>query len=143
MNGRLWTLGLVLVCLVVTAGCPKPNPRKEVSGKITLKGAPLDQGVIEFHPLYEGTAELPASMEAAVIANGDYKILAEQGLVPGKYKVLITSGDSINPSNPDGIPEPSGNFVSKDRIPPEFNSESKVEVEVTQAGPNVFNFDVP
>ncbi|MBM3999665.1 MAG: hypothetical protein FJ297_09040 [Planctomycetes bacterium] len=133
----------VAVCLASLIGCGKANPRKEVTGMITLKGEPLDQGVIEFHPLGEGTKELPATMEGAVIAKGEYKVPVEQGLVPGKYKVIITSGDGINPSNPDGMPEPSGNFVSKDRIPPAFNSESKVEVEVTSSGPNRFNFDVP
>lgn len=145
MMARGPALAWRFVCLVVVVavGCSKSNPKKEVVGTVRLGGQPLDQGVIEFHPLSPGTPELPATMEGAVITAGEYRIEAEQGLVPGKYRVLITSGDGINPNNPDGLPEPSGNFVSKDRIPAAYNSESKVEVEVKADGPNRFDFDIP
>ncbi len=136
-------LGLVLV-LAAATGCGEANPRKAVSGKITLKGADLADGTITFRPI-EGTspAGMPSTTGGAVIANGVYSIVAESGLVPGKYKVLLSSGDGITPDNADEMPGPSGNFVSKDRIPPEYNVKSKVEIEVTEEGDNVFNFDIP
>ena len=139
----LSTLGLLaLLNLTFLAGCGESNPRREVSGKILFKGTPLDNGIIEFHPLGSAQAGVPTTMEACVITNGEYKILAEAGLTPGKYKVIISSGDNIDPNNPEGLPGPTGNYVSKDRIPKEYNTASKVEVEVKDKEPNVFDWDI-
>ena len=110
----------------------------EVSGTVTLKGAPLDEGVIEFHP--EGGR---GSKTGGTIAKGSYKIPRESGALPGKYKVIITSGDGVNMADPDEPPGPTGNIVSKDRIPPEYNVDSKQVVEVKSGGKNVFDFPIP
>ena len=128
--------------LLLTAGCAPSNPRREVSGKVLFKGAPLDYGTITFNPLGGGKEGIPKTKEGANITNGEYKILAEMGLTPGKYQVIISSGDNINPDNPDGLPGPTGNYVSKDRIPAEYNTASKQEVEVKDKGPNVFDWDI-
>ena len=135
---------LVPACLLLLtlAGCGESNPRREVSGKILFKGKPLDNGIIEFHPQGSGQPGVPTTMEASVITNGEYKILAEAGLTPGKYKVVISSGDNIDPNNPDGLPGPTGNYVSKDRIPKEYNTASTQEVEVKDKEPNVFDWDI-
>lgn len=141
---RFKVLCWLSLSFLLVSGCAEVNPRKQLSGTVTLKGAKLDAGTIDFRPI-EGTsaAGLPTTTAGAVITDGAYKIAAELGLVPGKYKVLISSGDGVTPDNEEGIPGPSGNFVSKDRIPPEFNVKSNVEVEVTEGGENVFNFDIP
>lgn len=133
-----------LACLaMLTSGCREASHRREITGKVLLKKQPLNDGVIEFIPLGAGSGEFPATKEAAMITDGQYTIPADAGLAPGKYKVLITAGDSTAPANPDEPPGPSGNFVMKDRIPPEFNSESNVEVEVKEKGANNFDFDIP
>jgi len=124
-------------------GCgPNYGGRKEVSGTIKLKAQPLDQGQIRFMPI-SGDG---ATMEGAPIANGGYKIDRAHGLLPGKYRVIITSGDGRTRADaaPDEPPGPTGaNIISKDRIPPDYNTNSKQEVEVTDKGPNVFNYDIP
>lgn len=135
-------LGIASALLVLLAGCGPSNPRREVSGKVLFKGEPLDNGIIEFHPLGTSQPGQPTTMEACVITKGEYKILAEAGLTPGKYKVVISSGDNIDPNNPDSMPGPTGNYVSKDRIPKEYNTASKQEVEVKDKEPNVFNWDI-
>ncbi len=135
-------LSLACGLLIVFTGCGESNPRREVAGKVVFKGAPLDHGTITFNPLGGGTEGVPRTKEGANIANGEYKILAEMGLTPGKYQVIISSGDNIDPSNPDGMPGPSGNYVSKDRIPAAYNTASKQEVEVKDQGPNVFDWDI-
>ncbi|MGN6134974.1 MAG: hypothetical protein ACTHOU_10760 [Aureliella sp.] len=140
---NLMVFGWLLSALLVATGCSEANPRKEISGKVTLKSAPLDEGVVRFMPLPGGSDKYPATQESGMIAQGDYKIPAEMGLTPGKYKVIITAGDSSAPADPDQPPGPGGNYVMKDRIPPEFNVNSKIEVEVTEEGPNQFNFDIP
>ena len=138
---RAQQLGIVCLLLLVT-GCGPGNPRREISGKITFKGAPLDHGTITFNPLGGGKEGVPRTKEGSNIANGEYKILAETGLTPGKYQVIISSGDNIDPKDPEGMPGPSGNYVSKDRIPAAYNTASKEEIEVTDKGPNVFNWDI-
>ena len=105
-------------------------------------GEPINDGTIDFFPA-EGNQ---ATKSGAQILKGSYKIPAEFGLLPGKYRVSITAGDGrTRPDAPaDQPPGPTGaNIVSKDRVPKEYNLESKVEVDVTEKGPNVFDYDIP
>jgi len=132
---------LLLICCV--SACGEATYRKAITGSVSLKKEPLSDGIIQFTPMSGGSSEYPATKESGMIAKGEYKIPAEVGLVPGKYRVVITSGDGGAPADPDQPPGPSGNYVMKDRIPPEYNVKSTVEVEVTQAGPNQFNFEIP
>ena len=135
-------IGIASALLLLVTGCGPSNPRREVSGKVLFNGSPLDNGTINFNPLGDGKEGVPRTKEGGVITNGEYKLLAEMGLTPGKYKVIISSGDNIDPSDPEGLPGPSGNFVSKDRIPAAYNTASTQEVEVTDKGPNVFDWDI-
>lgn len=142
MKVRIHLVEVLALLLVTVAGCGEANPRREVSGKVLLKGVPLDHGTIDFHPLGEGTGGASATMAGSMISNGEFKIPATSGLTPGKYKVIISSGDNIDPNNPDGMPGPTGNYVSKDRIPAAYNTATKQEVEVKDKGPNVFDWDI-
>ncbi len=142
VSPRFLFLSFACLFLLAITGCSPSNPRREVSGKVLFKGAPLDHGTITFNPLGGGKEGVPTTKEGAAIENGEYKILAEMGLTPGKYQVIISSGDNIDPSNPDGMPGPSGNYVSKDRIPAAYNTASKQEVEVKDTPPNVFDWDI-
>ena len=137
----------VVAALIVGCG-PDYGNRQEVSGTVKLKGALLDEGVIEFRPLSTEAAEGEAAPEGAtktgaMILNGVYTIPRDSGLIPGKYQVLITSGDGKTPENEGELPGPTGNIVSKDRIPPEYNVRTKQEVEVKSDQPNVFDYDIP
>lgn len=118
-------------------GCGPGDGRVAVNGSVTLKGSPLDEGVIEF--VSEGMKS------GTTIQNGKYEIPRDQGLVEGTYKVMITSGDGRTPvDSPDGLPGPTGaNIVSKDRIPPEYNTQTKLEAKVTGTSPNKFDFTIP
>lgn len=135
-------LGVVTALVVLAAGCGASNPRREISGKVLLKGVPLDNGTIDFSPLGGGKEGVPTTKEGCLITNGEYKILAETGLTPGQYRVVISSGDNVDPNDPGGLPGPTGNYVSKDRIPAAYNTASTQEVEVTDKGPNVFDWDI-
>jgi hypothetical protein len=141
MNSRLAPF-LVLLLVALPTGCGENyGGRQEVKGTIKLKGQPLDQGQIMFVPMSDDRSTQAGSL----IANGSYHIERAQGLVPGKYKVILTSGDGRTPANaPDQAPGPTGaNIISKDRIPPDYNTHSKQEVEVKEKGPNVFDYDIP
>jgi hypothetical protein len=142
INVRLISIMLAIVLSILAGGCTNDyGGRQEVKGTIKLKRAALDSGTIEFIPL-DGDR---ATQSGAVIANGSYEIPRASGLMPGKYRVILTAGDGrTRASNPDEGPGPTGaNIVSVDRIPAEYNVNSKQEVEVTKAGPNVFDYDIP
>jgi hypothetical protein len=134
---------LFSVALVMAWGCsPGYGGRKEIRGTVKLKGQPIDDGTIDFFP----ASGDHATKSGAQILKGSYKIPAEFGLLPGKYRVSITAGDGRTRPDaaPDQPPGPTGaNIVSKDRVPKEYNVESKVEVDVTDKGPNVFDYDIP
>ena len=87
-----------------------------------------------------------ALVEQLPIANGQYKIDRAHGLMPGKYRISITAGDGQTRADApaDQPPGPTGaNIISKDRIPPEYNTKSQHEVEVAEKKPNVFDYDIP
>ena len=136
-RGSLQVICLLPLLLPMMIGCGGSGGRMAVNGEVTLKGKPLDEGVIEFVSDTEKSG--------ATISKGKYEIAALQGLMPGTYKVLITSGDGRTPADsPDGLPGPTGaNIVSKDMIPPEYNTKSKQEVTVKSSGPNKFDFAIP
>src|SRR5262249_17956017 len=107
------------------------------SGDIRFKGQPLDQGTIQFLPM-----DGQATTSGGVIADGKYAVAKKDGLKPGKYQVVISSGDPKVHASPDelpGAPFP----VAKERIPKEYNTQTKQVVEVKAGGPNTFDFDIP
>ena len=132
-----------LSVMVLVSGCNQYGGRQEISGTVKLKGEPLDQGIITFSPIGPADEAEAVTKSGAAIASGAYRINQEDGLVPGKYLVTITSGDGKTPANPDEPPGPTGNIVSKERIPAEYNVSSRQEVEVSADKPNVFNYDIP
>ena len=87
-------------------------------------------------------AEGQDTTSGGLIQQGKYAVEKMKGLKPGKYKVVITSGDPKEHAPPGelpGAPFP----VAKERIPREYNTESKQEVEVKRGGPNKFDIDIP
>jgi hypothetical protein len=142
---RAWAFAFLAACALASVlfGCsPNYGGRQEIKGTIKLKGQLLDQGQITFMPV-SGDG---ATQEGSLITNGAYFIERKFGLLPGKYKVIITAGDGRTRADApdDQPPGPTGaNIISKDRIPPEYNTKSKQEVEVTDKKPNVFDYDIP
>lgn len=140
---RPYVLLPLFAAAVFLAGCSKSGDRLEVSGNVNLVGEPIEDGVIQFAPLDKTLG----SANGAQIRKGEYKIPRTSGLKPGKYLVTITSGDpkiSLAPPTDDAAPGPSmRNPLAIDRIPKEWNQASDKQVEVTSAGPNKFDFDIP
>jgi len=140
---RLSACGLVGLLSLLLPGCSRSyGGRQEIRGTVKLKGEPVDDGTIEFFPI-SGDG---ATKSGAQIIKGAYSIPREFGLLPGKYRVSITAGDGRTRANasPEEPPGPTGaNIVSKERIPKEYNIESKQDVEVTEKGPNVFDYIIP
>lgn len=127
----------VLAGVALLTGCGgSATDRQAVSGTVTLKGSPLDQGTIQFIPKAKEGAFSGANIE-----NGKYRIAAAQGLVPGQYEVRISSGQP-NTKAAEAAPGETGP-PALERIPPEFNTNSNKTVEVKATGPNTFDFSIP
>jgi hypothetical protein len=140
---RLCYGGLRLLCactvFVGVAGCQGGGPnRYAVSGEVKFQGKPLDQGAITF------LAQDPTLVSGggAMIKDGRYNIPAEHGLLPGQYRVIVTSAAKGAPPDPDAPPGPAGP-LPKDRINPKYNNaQSILTAEVKAEGPNTFDFAV-
>jgi hypothetical protein len=126
--------------LLLLAGCGPRSDRLAVGGSVTLDGAPLDEGSIRLTST--GSGKLFAS--GAMIQNGKFHVPQEKGLPPGTYRVEISSPDTAAPLVVyKGVPgEPALPPTAPERIPPEYNFNSKQTIEVTTGGDNVFKFDV-
>jgi hypothetical protein len=132
-------LALFVVALgfaALLAGCGAENPlgRKALTGNVTLDGAPLEQGNIEFHPLSEG-----GTQSGGAISGGSYSIPAHQGATPGEYRVSIIDFVPTPPLPPGHMPGDDLPPSPKPKVPPAWNSKSQKKIEVTKDGP--FNFD--
>ena len=123
--------------LVLTAGgCRRGDGRVKVSGTVTYKGQPLDQGRIEFEPTGG-----EAFFTGAIIDNGAFNVPPDSGLQPGKYRVRIYSSDF--PKAPKDPLHLAPDELPKERIPAQYNTASVLTAEVTADGPNTFTFGVP
>jgi hypothetical protein len=132
----LWVVLAPVVC--VCAGCGPPSDRLEITGNVTLDGAPLDGGSIRF----TSSGDEPVAA-GAMIENGAYKIPQEKGLPPGTYYVDISAPDtSAPPVMARATPGGRGIPVARDRIPPEYNINSKQTVEVSSDSDNHFTFAI-
>lgn len=131
---------LVAVSLIVFVGCRSRSDRLAVSGKVTLDGAPLDTGSIRLTSI--GTGKLFAS--GALIQNGKFHVPQAKGLPPGTYRVEISAPDTTAPPVVyKGSPgEPMLPPTAPERIPTEYNSNSKHTIEVTTDGDNDFELDI-
>jgi hypothetical protein len=136
--GRVVALVLVVVLLICT-GCGPRSDRLPISGRVNFKSAPLDRGSIRFTSV--GAERIMAS--GTMVQNGAYSISQEQGLRPGNYHVEISSPDRTAPpimlgqqQGGRGIP------VQPERIPAEYNVNSKLTIEVTADGANNFDFEI-
>lgn len=141
LRGRWWigAVGIASVAMMTTSGCGPRSDRLQVSGAVTLDGAPLDGGTIRFTSV--GAEKVTAS--GAMIRQGHYMVPQEHGLRPGTYHLEISAPDADAPKiivrdTPGGPGIPT----APERIPPEYNSDSKKTIEVTADGDNVFDFEI-
>ncbi len=132
------TAAALLTLTLVGCGASDDLPREKLSGTINLDGKPLANGFITF---------LPASAEAATqgggaIQDGAYSIPRDQGLVPGSYKVLITSSEGGSETKIDDTNQMPGMapVPAKEAIPAQYNAESTLTADVKAGGENVFDF---
>jgi len=133
-------MAALVLAAVCCLGCGSPGRQSaEVSGRVTLDDAPVEEGEIIFAPV-----DLTAgSASGGPIRNGAYSIAAGKGPVPVVNRVIITwqrkTGRKIHP----GPPVPPGETVDEtaEAIPEKYNKKTTLEKEV-KAGKNSFDFEL-
>jgi hypothetical protein len=123
---------LLILCVAPLIGCGPTSPRRPVSGNVTFRGKPLKRGTIQF-------LDDKGPAGGALIRDGGFQLSAEQGLVPGTYRVWVSATEPLPGPPPGGMSSPP----TRELIPAEFNSKTTQTVAVTDQGPNVFSFDIP
>jgi hypothetical protein len=134
----IWLL-VTATALSTLNGCGPRSDRRAVSGQVTLDGVPLDGGTIQFKSL--DAKKMTAS--GAMVRDGEYTIPQEKGLVPGTYHLEIYAPDSAaKPVIYRSAPGAPGVLTQPERIPAEYNVESRKTIEVTADGVNRFDFAI-
>ena len=123
--------------LRIDVGTQNPLGRKALSGAVTLDGAPLDRGAIEFHPIEEGGMQT-----GGLISTGRYTIAAHEGATPGKYRVVIYDTYESPPLPPGHMPGDDIPPRVKLKVPPDWNTKSQHTIEVKKEGPVKFDFNI-
>ena len=129
----------ILAAAIGLTGCGGGTNKKAVSGSVAWKSQPLETGMIRFLPADPGGQ----TETGAVITNGKFDIPRDQGLLPGKYKVAISSPDPKSGGGPpDAPPGERGGYPATERIAAKYNSKTELTAEVTVDGKNHFEFKV-
>ncbi len=123
-------LAVPLLATLVVACSGDGHGRQPISGKVTFRGQPLDRGTIQFVPV----TGAQGTNSGAVILKGKYAVPRDSGLLPGRYRTLISSGE------PQRIGVKRGR--AKERIPAKYNSRSRVTIEVKEGQANTFEFTI-
>ena len=136
------TSTLLLLPLVVLTGCGGVTgdnlDREPVTGTVTLDGKPLSDGSIQLLPAssHEGVAA------GAMITDGKFSIERKEGLVPGDYRVVISSSEGGQATAPAG--EAPGTVdpatLPKERIPAKYNINSSLTATIKPGTDNALEF---
>lgn len=157
-RARILIWGGLATCLF-TIGCgesapsgPKwPDPVK-VTGKVTYKGKPFENGTVIFVPEDQST---PGQGGAAVVkASGEYLAQSrwtdqkmKDGLIPGNYKVGFSR--MVKPDGSVWLPDPNSaegpaSVGAREELPPDVSNPGTSPHKVTiSADKSTYDFDVP
>lgn len=125
-----WFTMLVLGVALAAVGCEMPAPPGvAVSGTITLEGSPLPDGQICFISPTEGR------FETFVVKSGSFS--GRAGL--GTRRIEICAFRDSAPRADEHTPglAPAINY-----LPEKYSTHSTLTADVTEAGPNVFTFNL-
>lgn len=132
-----WHMAASLILISVIIGCTT-HDRQGLQGIVTLDGQPLTEGSIAFRPK-PGTSGPTAG--AVINEDGTYVVDHKGGTFIGVFQVQITAARKTGRQIQDQL---TGNMVDEyeQYIPVMYNTETTLEVEVTEDGPNEFDFEL-
>jgi hypothetical protein len=115
------TVSIAAVLSLTSLGCQQGLDVAEVTGQVTMDGAPMQGVAVEFQPV-KGSPSYGTTDD-----NGNYELLFKpglQGALLGPHKVRITGGDVENEY---------GETVTVDvNIPKRYNKETTLEYTVVK-----------
>lgn len=140
---------LVAVTANFSFGCGPSGPRLvPVSGKLTLNGAPLEGATVTFAPAPTNPVLTPGGASSSSGGSFTVKSGDDEGLAPGKYKVLVTKSSLKNGAKvPDEFKDDPMMAVTSgltiESLPAEYGNAdtSPLSLEVPNEGGS-FDFDV-
>ncbi|QDT14592.1 transthyretin-like family protein [Alienimonas californiensis] len=127
-----------LFALALTIGCGGPSPDyrsvglADVSGVVTLDGAPLENAVVRF---YEAGRRVRYSY-GQTDADGRYSLqlnTRQDGVLPGEKEVVISTAATGFEVKNGGGPE---------RVPARYNRDTELTRTVERDGSHSFDFDL-
>jgi len=145
-NFEILLLGMLMLA-TMSLGCGARANLAAIKGRVKFKsGESINRGTIE----YAESGSAKANQSGARIVDGAYEIPAEKGLRAGKYVVRIYAPASLlspqgGPAVPGARPAGGGGQAPKlpeERVSLEFNSQSKLVVQVTDEALQTFDFEV-
>ncbi|QDU60074.1 hypothetical protein Pan216_09110 [Planctomycetes bacterium Pan216] len=134
MDARTARRLLLPFAILVCSGCGQGR-RVPIQGTVTFDGRAVEEGVIYFDPITPGLSGI------APIRAGAFTIPASKGPTPGKSRVSIQAYEHRGRTEPDEF-KPGRRIAVKDQIiPPEYNDQSKLAVDVSRYG-ETFHFEL-
>ena len=117
--------GLALILCTMVCGCG--GKACSVSGKVLWNGNPVPEGRIALRPK---AAKLDHTVQA-VIENGEFNFVRQQGVVTGTYDVVITArrktGQTIDPE--EGSEEAVERY--EQYLPAKYNTKTTLVEEIS------------
>ncbi len=114
-----------LLILAAAVGCDGDG-KMSVDGTASWNGQPIQKGYIELQPIGEG------HFASAEIVDGKFTLHT----TPGRRLVKVTAEKKIGETPPtDRIPEAKP--IMFQFVPPKYNSESTLEMEISSSSPSL------
>jgi hypothetical protein len=131
---RMWhfSMLLLLLPLAALAGCRPDDGMAEVSGTVTVDGAPAESGAMAFFPVSG-----KGSPSGAPIKEGRYSAR----VLPGQAKVEVRVPKVVGTQKAYGTSDSPVQQVRTESLPARYNDATELRIEV-QPGQNEHNFEL-
>jgi hypothetical protein len=137
--------GIVFAAIIAAMSGCGTSSRAAIKGTVSVNGQPLESGDISFSPV----SSHGGPTAGAAIARGGYNIPAEQGLLPGDYKVQIHAFRGTGKKTWDGMGEPNApasqkHYVEETEqfIPAQYNEATELTATIVAGKKNDLKFDL-
>src|SRR5262245_11981177 len=141
---RVFFAIVATIIVAFTAGCGRSS-RIAVRGTVAVNGQPLEAGDISCMPITPSVGPTAG----AAIARGAYNVPADQGLLPGEYKVQIHAFRGTGKKTWDGMGEPNApasqkHYVEETEqyIPAQYNDATELKASIAVGKANDLKFDL-
>ena len=127
---------------LLLSGCQDSGPaRAPIQGRVTVGGQPLAAGRILFKPI----APTEGPVTSAAVVDGWYALTEENGPIIGKHRVELEAELPLGFALDDeqAFARRGGKRLPANPIPPRFNRDSILKVEVVAEKENQFDIQVP